>query len=289
MISRDMKLTDLDTAMMHQFASYLDRLRSNRRQLSIWHEDGIVRRSLIGDEVVSSGLVRIEDARRISENLYRVYENEVERVLITDFEGKNRMVASWNIKPRENEHPYEYLRRRIDSLTAQFDSKLAIYPELKLDRGPVDIVTASRIMDSLVGESTCSLLLAVVDGTELEMILVAKIKNGRVIEFTNVKRCESIRESVEMDDGWLEKICSVVSEVLDTDKSIACCLSPRMIRRLYDGRTKIHIPYGYREKRDYLTFPGNLVELESHEPAVYIPGIFAYIPFPDLLDSSVPV
>lgn len=287
MISRRMRMIDLDPRMMRQFTGYLDRLRPDKRQLSIWHEDGIVRRSLIGDEVVSSGLVRIEDARRIAENLYRIYENEVERVLITDFEGRSRLAAGWNVAPRKDEHPYEYLRRRIDSVAAQFDSKLSIYPELDLNRGPLDFLTANRVLNSLVGNKSSALVLAVIDGDKLEMLLAARVSKGRAVTFTNACRWEGIRNEVRMDSEWLAGTSAVISETLDTDRAFVCCLSARMMRRLFDGRTKTHIPYGYQEGKDYLTYPDSLDELEGHEPAVYIPGFFAYIPFPALLDNSI--
>jgi len=274
MLGRQVKLIDIDPEGYLNFSRTFPRLSRISPQAVLWHEEGIPRRMLIGERERPVSVSHIADARITAKAVYESFRGKVRRVVVTDLEGYDRIYAAQNQLPEPDEEKYHYLARMNRALIAQFDERVAIYPETSLDRGPVALESVRSFMSEKLPEQS-SLIFAVFDNQELYFSFVVRVRSGEADLVTSFDHWEALIGQSSFSSEGLDRTVEVVGEEFGP---VACALfmERRDFERLYDGRRHARLPASLilaSRAFGYSSLPG-VAETAFLNTA----GLFAYVP-----------
>ncbi|MEA1996392.1 MAG: hypothetical protein U9N45_02085 [Gemmatimonadota bacterium] len=281
MLAGDIRIIDIDPVGYANFAVVFPRLDRSSPQLVLWHEEGIPRRMLLGQDTQPlSSLSSVKDARRTARLLYELHRHEVRRVVVTDAEGYDRLYAAQNLHPQPNEEKYQYLERMIRVVIGTFDERVAIYPEPNLDRGPVSYERIrSFLTKGLTPESM--LIFAVFSHREGELFFsfVAGIGGSRKVDIvTSFDHWEDFSlAGVEFSEESLEQTVDKVERAYSRPVACALFLERRDFDRLYDGRPHQELP-GSLIRTGRAFGISSLPEEKKEQAFLDTAGLFAYVP-----------
>lgn len=211
MIDGRIQVIDLNPLQYSRFSRVFDRLSSVQPQLVLWHEESIPRRQLVDGRAEPIGAFRIDDARVSARELFDSYRGKLRRVVVTDLDGYDRLYAAHNLNPEPDEDKYQYLDRMNRAVCAEFDQKVAIYPEPTLDRGPVSYRRIRSFVEQLQPDPCC-LILAVFDGQSLFFSFVAGVSRGKVDLVTSFGHWGKALENVRFTGLELDRIIQLIGE-----------------------------------------------------------------------------
>ncbi|MBN2287700.1 MAG: hypothetical protein JXQ83_00110 [Candidatus Glassbacteria bacterium] len=274
MISRELRVIDLDPVQWARFASVCARLSGVSPQLVLWHEESLSRRQLLDGRSEPVSIFRVDDARLSARELYDRYHGKLRRVVVSDLDGYDRLYAAQNLKPEPNEEKYHYLARMYQAVCAEFDRNVAIYPEPCLDRGPAAYLRMRSFLQELL-PGPCCLILAVFDGQDLFCSLVARVSGSEVDLVAGFDHWGDALAGVSFSGTGLETAMQVVGRDYG-EVAGAVFLSRRDFELLYDGELHDSLPgsavpgstaYGFSNRPD-----------PAGQALLCTTGLFAYAP-----------
>ena len=274
MISRRIRVIDIDPGGFANFSDVFERLSSMRPQAVLWHEEGNPRRLLINGVDTQVGSSRVRDARETAMSLYEMLSGRVRRVVVTDMDNYDRIYAAQNLTPKQDEEKYHYLERVNQVVISQFNESLAIYPQPSLDRGPVGFRQMRSFVSNEIPEGNC-LVLAVFDRDFLYFSFVARIRAGAAELVTSFDLWENLPKLARFANESLE---SVVEQVKKTLGPVACALylERKKFERLFDGRRHDSLPGSLIQ--DSGAFGYSSLTGEAERAFLNTAGFFAYVP-----------
>ncbi|MFH1070409.1 MAG: hypothetical protein V1794_12390 [Candidatus Glassbacteria bacterium] len=274
MIGRRFTLIDVAPRELANFIGSCRAIATAGSQAVLWHEEGFPRRLVVAGEEVQPDGVGIKDARETARALYEKYSDRVNRAVVTDFEGYQRLLAAVNIVPREGEPKFTHLERMFRALNGQFDNRAAIYPGPTLDRGPVLFQQEAAFLSEKIAETSC-LLLAVFEGERIFFSWVAKVAGGETELATTFDRWPD-KAGV---DGFSGESLDRAAERVEAEIGPLACglfLSREDFEQLFDGRRHDSLPGTLIQGG--LAFGISNLPGVAEEAFLHTAGFFAYVP-----------